>query len=213
MTERTALLLIPAVLFTLQGCASTGGPAPIASAASPSSASAAGAPPAAKHADGSGAASRSKQAEKNAAPNEPAPPDSPELPRHDAPGESVPPGGSRETTPDRAREGLPEDVQRIKEGMDDAYQVGLEAYQAGRFQEAKEGFDRAVDLVLSSGLDLDQYPGLRAAFDDMVADISDLDADLYRQDAPPDNGENASPLDSLKDITTFLSPEEAEKER
>ena len=199
------------MLFTLQGCASTGGPAPVSGATPPQAAPVASKP--AKHADGSGTQSRAKQAESNAEPNEPAPPDSPELPRHDAPGENVPPGGSRETTPDRGREGVPEDVQKIKEGMEDAYQVGLEAYQAGRFQEAKEGFDRAVDLVLSSGLDLDQYPGLRAAFDDMVADISDLDADLYRQDAPPDNGENASPLDSLKDITTFLSPEEAEKER
>ena len=182
MTERTSLLLIPAMLFTLLGCAS-GGAAPVTTVST--------APPA--------VSSKAKEAQKNAE----APPPEPELPQHDAPREAQRPSG----------DGVPESVQRVQAAMDEAYQNGLEAYQAGRFQEAKEGFDRAVDMVLSSGIDLDQYAGLRAAFDTMVADISDMDADLYRQDAPPDGGENASPLDSLKDITTFLSPEEAEKER
>jgi membrane-bound lytic murein transglycosylase D len=209
VTERTAFLLIPAVLLSLQACASSGGPGPVTSAA-PAGTSAPAPPPQAKHVE---TGSRSKQAQKNGEDQPPAPPDEPALPRHDSPRETAPPSGTRETTPDRGREALPEDVQKVKDGMDEAYQDGLEAYQAGRFQEAKEGFDRAVDIVLSSGLTLDQYPGLRAAFDDMVADISDLDADLYRQDSPPDSGENASPLDSLKDITTFLSPEEAERER
>src|SRR5204862_5350153 len=181
-------------------CASSGGPGPVTTAA-PAGAAAPAKPPPAKHVDTS---SRSKQAQKNSEVQAPAPADEPPLPRHDSPRESAAPSGTRETTPDRGRESLPEDVQKIKDGMDEAYQDGLEAYQAGRFQEAKEGFDRAVDIVLSSGLDLDQYPGLRGAFDDMVADISDLDTDLYRQDAPPDSGENSSPLDSLKDITTFL---------
>ena len=203
VTERTALLLIvPAVLFSLQGCASSGGADPVTTVSAPRPA----APPARNIGKPNEVSSKSDEAEKNAEPAE-----DPELPKHDAPGE---PSGTRETTPDRTqRDQLPETVQRVQDGMEEAYQAGLEAYQAGRFVEAKEGFDRAVDMVLSSGIDLDQYPGLRAAFDTMVADISDMDTDLYRQDAPPDGGENASPLDSLKDITTFLSPEEAEKER
>ncbi|HYV85562.1 MAG TPA: transglycosylase SLT domain-containing protein, partial [Patescibacteria group bacterium] len=125
-----------------------------------------------------------------------------------------PVAATREMTPDRTRrESLPSGVQSIREQMDEAYQSGLEAYQAGRFSEAKEHFDHAVDVVLSSGLDLSEYPSLKAAFDELVSNIADMDAELYNQEPAGENGASASPLDSLKDITTYLTPEEAEKER
>lgn len=128
--------------------------------------------------------------------------------------ETAAPATSHEVTPDRTRrENLPDDVVRVREQMDEAYQDGLDAYQAGRFDEAKEHFDRAVDVVLSSGLNVQDYASLKSAFDEMVRNIADLDAELYSQDAAPEGGASASPLDSLKDITSFLSPEEAEKER
>jgi len=120
----------------------------------------------------------------------------------------------RETTPDRTRrESVPTQVREIREQMEEAYQAGLEAYQAGRFDEAKEHFDRAVDLVLSSDVDLSAQPALKKAFDEMVRNIADMDADLYTRETETETQENRSPLDELKDITTYLSPEEAEKER
>jgi len=121
---------------------------------------------------------------------------------------------ARETTPDRTRrESVPAQVREIREQMEEAYQAGLEAYQAGRFDEAKEHFDRAVDLVLSSDVDLSAQPALKKAFDEMVRNIADMDADLYTRESETETQENRSPLDELKDITTYLSPEEAEKER
>ncbi|HKQ96609.1 MAG TPA: transglycosylase SLT domain-containing protein, partial [Candidatus Polarisedimenticolia bacterium] len=121
---------------------------------------------------------------------------------------------TRETTPDRSRrEDLPASVQTVREQMEDAYQSGLEAWQAGRYDEAKGLFDRAVDVVLSSGIDVAEYPGLKASFDEMVRDIADLDTELFSQEPEPGPGDSGSPLDSLKDITTFLSADEAEKER
>ena len=120
----------------------------------------------------------------------------------------------REKTPDRTRrEALPDGVREVRDQMEEAYQAGLEAYQAGRFDEAKEHFDRAVDIVISSDIDLAEQPALKKAFDDMVRDISDMDAELYSRDATTEDKENQSPLDELKDITNYLSPEEAEKER
>jgi peptidoglycan lytic transglycosylase D len=125
-----------------------------------------------------------------------------------------PAAGTREVTPDRThRERLPAGVQSIRDQMDEAYQSGLEAYQAGRFSEAKLQFDHAVDVVLSAGLDLTEYPSLKAAFDEMVSNIADMDAELYNQEPAGESGASSSPLDSLKDITTYLTPEEAEKER
>lgn len=121
---------------------------------------------------------------------------------------------ARETTPDRSwRESVPAHVREVREQMEEAYQAGLEAYQAGRFDEAKEHFDRAVDLVLTSDVDLSGQPAFKKAFDEMVRNIADMDADLYTRENEPEAQENRSPLDELKDITTYLSPDEAEKER
>jgi len=121
---------------------------------------------------------------------------------------------ARETTPDRTRrESAPQHVREVREQMEEAYQAGLDAYQAGRFDEAKGHFDHAVDLVLSSDVDLDEQPAFKKAFDEIVSNIADMDADLYNRDAEPEGQENRSHLDELKDITTYLPPEEAEKER
>jgi membrane-bound lytic murein transglycosylase D len=129
-------------------------------------------------------------------------------------GDRVVPVVARETTPDRTRrESVPQHVREVREQMEEAYQAGLEAYQAGRFDEAKEHFDHAVDIVLSSDVDLDEQPAFKKAFDEIVRNIADMDADLYNRDSEPEGQENRSPLDELKDITTYLPPEEAEKER
>jgi membrane-bound lytic murein transglycosylase D len=135
-------------------------------------------------------------------------------PRSSDPSGGVLPAVARETTPDRTRrESVPERVRAVREQMDEAYQAGLEAYQAGRFDEAKEHFDRAVDIVLSSDVDLAEQPALRKAFDEMVRNIADLDAELYTREAGAEDAENQSPLDELKDIASYLPADVAEKER
>ena len=126
----------------------------------------------------------------------------------------------RERTPDRTRRDAPPDrVVETREQMEEAYQSGLEAYKAGRFAEAKIHFDRAVDVVLGSGLDLSEQPALRKAFDEIVRDIVDLETDLYSREPHTNVSFTEPPLDHLsdkhhlRDITTHLSPEEAERER
>jgi len=102
-------------------------------------------------------------------------------------------------------------VAHVRARMGEAYESGLEAYQAGRFDEAKEHFDTAVDAVLTSGLDLSEEPELSEAFDEVVRNVADLDADLYTKDVA--GRVSDSPLDALQDITRYLSPKEAERER
>jgi len=128
--------------------------------------------------------------------------------------DAIPASLSSERTPDRTRrEPQPERVRQVRDQMDEEYQTGLEAYQAGRFDEAKDHFDRAVDVVLSSDLNLSEQPTLKKAFEEMVRNIADMDAELYSREPGSEDKENASPLDELKDITSYLPPEEAEKER
>src|SRR3989442_1445513 len=130
------------------------------------------------------------------------------------PGGTVGPVGDLEITAQRARrESVPARVREVRDQMEEAYQAGLEAYQAGRFDEAKEHFDRAVDIVLTSDIELNEQPAFKKAFDEIVRNIADMDADLYSQENEPEEKADRSPLDDLKDITTYLSPEEAEKER
>jgi membrane-bound lytic murein transglycosylase D len=192
----STLLIVCVVLLGVTACAHSGGTAPVGTAipaASPAK------PAAGSPSRGSGTQKDGASGDGTAAPAERHPSENPT---------------ERETTPDRGRrETLPQSVQEVRQVMEDAYQDGLEAYQAGRTDEAREHFDRAVDIVLSSGIDLNDYPAFKAAFDEMVGNIADLDAELFRQEPPAAGGENASPLDTLKDITTYLSPEEAEKER
>ncbi len=119
----------------------------------------------------------------------------------------------KEKTPDRSRrEDLPDVVVQVRRAMQEAYEIGLEAYQAGRFDEAREHFDQAVDVILSSDIDLNSQPALRGEFDEIVRNISDMDVDRFGQISAEDH-DDRSPLDHLKDITTHLSPEEAEEER
>src|SRR2546425_9644325 len=121
---------------------------------------------------------------------------------------------ARETTPDRTRrESVPAQVREVRDQMEEAYQAGLEAYQSGRFDEAKGQFDRAVDIVLTSDIDLNEQPAFKKAFDEIVRNIADMDADLYSRENEPEEKADRSPLDDLKDISSYLSPEEAEKER
>jgi peptidoglycan lytic transglycosylase D len=128
--------------------------------------------------------------------------------------DTVPASLGLETTPDRTRhETVPAAVKQVRAQMDEAYQAGLDAYQAGRFDEAKDYFDRAVDIVLGSDVNLAEQPALKKAFDEMVRNIADMDAELYSKESSAEDKENGSPLDELKDITSYLPPEEAEKER
>jgi membrane-bound lytic murein transglycosylase D len=117
-----------------------------------------------------------------------------------------------ETTPDRSRrEALPDHVVEVRQEMEEAYESGLEAYKAGRFDEAREHFDHAVEVVLSSEVDLQTQPALRKAFDEIVGNIADMEVDLFSRVSK--KAHSHTPLEQLRDITSHLSPEEAEKER
>jgi peptidoglycan lytic transglycosylase D len=201
--NKALLPLLPVALASILACATTGTQAPATdSVPQGRPAPDAGSPPAAapKNAPKHGTA--------------PASPDQAQAAAPDAGTHADAADAEHAVAPDRGEsDNLPEAAKSIRDQMQDSYDTGLEAWQAGRYDEAKGHFDRAVDVVLSSGLDLSKYPTFKADFDELVRDIADLDADLFSQESGPGPGETGSPLDSLKDITTFLSPEEAERER
>src|ERR1700722_14877880 len=59
-------------------------------------------------------------------------------------------------------------VQALIDSVESAYQSGVANYRAGQLKAAKTDFDRAVDLMLSSNLDLGAHPQLNDRFDRAV---------------------------------------------
>ncbi len=101
-------------------------------------------------------------------------------------------------------------IQQLIDSMQELYGTGLEAHKAGRFDEARDYFDRAVESALNADVEIDSSPTLKAAYEEMLENIDSLEGDLYQDGVA--KGEEP-PKDELKDITSYLSPEEAEKER
>ncbi len=103
-----------------------------------------------------------------------------------------------------------EKARLVVEAMQDLYSAGLDAHKAGRYDEARDYFDQAVEAALGSEVEIDSEPVLKAAYEELLENIDSLEGDLYQDGA--DRGEQ--PLkDEVLDITTYLTPEEAEKER
>src|SRR5580700_845857 len=86
------------------------------------------------------------------------------------------------------------------------YQAGLDAYQAGQTDAAKQDFDRALNALLESNLDIRSDNRLEKEFNHVVEGINRLDlgslglsSDSDTQKAEP------APIDETNDIT--LSPD------
>lgn len=104
----------------------------------------------------------------------------------------------------------PARAQMVIDAMEDLYNTGLDAHKAGRYEEARSYFDQAVETALNSGLEIDSAPILKIAYEELLENIDALEGDLYQDGT--ESGEEP-PKEGLKDINSYLSPEEAEKER
>jgi len=84
---------------------------------------------------------------------------------------------------------------------------GEEHLAAGHLESAREEFDRAVDLLLTSGYDLREEPRLRFAFDRLVDRIHQLERAALRDTAaagePP---EVPAPLDEMVEVAPLTFP-------
>jgi membrane-bound lytic murein transglycosylase D len=83
-----------------------------------------------------------------------------------------------------------------------AYRAGEQNYRAGHLDRARRDFDRAVDWMLLSGLDLEADPRLSQIFNRMVAAIHAYElAALRAGDAFADQATEAAPLDDIVEMT------------
>jgi membrane-bound lytic murein transglycosylase D len=92
-------------------------------------------------------------------------------------------------------------VQELINQAEQAYRSGVDNYRAGHLDAARVDFDSAVDLMLTSGMDLKADPQLADEFDHLLNAVNSLEMAALKQGngfSPP---LEAAPLDTADEVT------------
>ena len=102
------------------------------------------------------------------------------------PAQSNPP--AQPTSPPAATRQLPEFAanasqrdRKIIEGVEARYHAGLDEYQQGKLEAARQDFNAAIDQLLMCGVDLKTDQPLRAEFDRIAGSVDTLELDALKQ--------------------------------
>jgi membrane-bound lytic murein transglycosylase D len=90
--------------------------------------------------------------------------------------------------------------------VDAAYARGEADYRKGQLAEAKTEFDRAVDLMLSSGIDIKTNAQLQDEFDRIVDEVNSLEMEALKQGNGFVPKEEITPAEAASDITFAADP-------
>lgn len=101
---------------------------------------------------------------------------------------------AQQPAPDRNVEQLINEVEK-------AYASGEAAYRKGRLTDAKAEFDRAVDLMLTTGLDVKNNPKLEEEFTHIVDQVNSLEMEALKMGNGFTPKVEPSPADVASDVT------------
>ena len=104
-------------------------------------------------------------------------------------------------------------VRVLIQQVEGAYAQGQTAYRKGDLVNAKINFDRAVDLMLLSGIDIKSDPQLQDEFDHVVDGVNALEMEALKQGngfVPP---EEPTPAEAASDVTFEVDPNIVAKAR
>ena len=87
-----------------------------------------------------------------------------------------------------------------------AYARGDADYRKGKLPEAKAEFDRAVDLMLESGIDIKSNAQLQDEFDRIVDQVNGLEMEALKQGNGFVPKEEETPADVASDVTFQVDP-------
>jgi membrane-bound lytic murein transglycosylase D len=90
--------------------------------------------------------------------------------------------------------------------VDEAYALGEADYRKGRLPEAKQEFDRAVDLMLASGIDIKSNPELQEEFDRIVDGVNALEMEALKLGNGFVPKEEPTPADVAQEATFEVDP-------
>ncbi len=97
-------------------------------------------------------------------------------------------------------------VHSLIQQVEAAYVQGQAAYRKGRLLEARQEFDRAVDLMLACGIDIKSNPDLQEEFDRVVDGVNALEMEALKQGNGFVPKEEETPSEVAEDITFQVDP-------
>ena len=103
----------------------------------------------------------------------------------------------------------PAQQQRVKaliQQVDEAYAAGQADYKKGDLLAARRDFDRAVDLMLASGIDIKSTPELQDEFDRIVDQINGLEMEALRQGNGFTPKTEDTPAEAADEVTFVVDP-------
>jgi len=115
------------------------------------------------------------------------------------PGQSAQPAASAVQTADAAAKVAK--VQQLINKAEAAYRSGVDNYRAGHLDAARLDFDSAVDLMLTSGMDLKTEPQLADEFDHLLNAVNSLEMAALKQGNGFSPVLEAAPLDAANEVT------------
>jgi membrane-bound lytic murein transglycosylase D len=101
-------------------------------------------------------------------------------------------------------------IQQVIANAERSYKSGVDNYQAGHLEAARNDFDFAVDILLTSGLDLkpnDNDPRLSDELDHLLNAVNSLELAALKQGNGFSAPVEASPIESAADLTFAPNPE------
>ena len=104
-------------------------------------------------------------------------------------------------------------VRLLIQHVDDAYARGEAAYRKGKLAEAKQEFDRAVDLMLTCGIDIKSNAELQEEFDRIVDGVNALEMEALKQGNGFVQPEEPTPAEAAEDVTFVVDPKIVAKAR
>ena len=90
--------------------------------------------------------------------------------------------------------------------VEKAYADGQADYKKGDLAAARADFDHAVDLMLTSGLDIKSTPALQDEFDRIVDQINGLEMEALRQGNGFTPKTEATPAEAAEEVTFNVDP-------
>jgi membrane-bound lytic murein transglycosylase D len=98
-------------------------------------------------------------------------------------------------------------VQQLINQAEGTYRSGVSNYRGGKLEAARMDFDSAVDLLLTSGVDLKSDPQLADEFDHLLNAINTLEMSALKEGTGFSAPVEAAPLDAADEVTFPANPE------
>jgi len=115
-------------------------------------------------------------------------------------GQAPQPGTTTAQATDNAK------VQQLINRAEQTYRSGVDNYRAGHLDAARVDFDTAVDLMLTSGMDLKADPQLADEFDHLLNAVNSLEMAALKQGNGFSPVIEAAPLDAANEVTFPANP-------